>query len=302
MGLGRTGTAVAQRVIGRNYGEVLLVERDLQFATGRAQDLNHMASVDGFTHLARAISEPKESADSDLVIVCVGVLRTPDSPRSEQLVTNLPAVRSIVHEWLPLSPEAVTIIVSNPVDVLTYVAATMDGADARRVVGCGAVTDEAFLRTVLARRIGVPSRDVTTVVLGPHNRDIVPLYRCSAVNGIPLSEFMDEKSFDAAVEEVRSEGDSLTRLVGYSPFAGGAAATMRMVDAVMNDEHAILSSAIALHGEYGLSDVCVSVPVELGLNGVTRVIEMELSSREQAALENAAASVRNALDNLAVES
>lgn len=297
-GAGRHALAVAQRLVLKNYADVLISDEVPEVALGKAEDLRHSAAVENIGIDIIGVTEYEQTAGTDLIVFLAGDARRPESSREASLRENTQVIFGELDKYLVHSPNAVILMVSNPVDALVHVALEASGLPRERVLGLGAVTDEAFLRTHLADELGVRPLDISTLILGPHNRNLFALSRCTSVRGVPILDLMTQERFDAAVERVRGEGDRLTDLARISPFLGAAAATIDMIDPIVLDRPTVLSSSVRLQGEYGLSDVCVSVPTVVDGSGVGRVIEMALEPDEHAELVRSAAGVRSALDGL----
>lgn len=294
-GAGRHALAVAQRLMLRNYADLLISDESPEVALGRAQDLQHSAAVEDIGIEIIGVTEYEQTADTDLIVFLAGDARRPNTDRQASLRENTQVIFGEFDKYLKYSPESIILMVSNPVDPLVYAAIEASGFERERVLGLGAVTDEAFLRTYLAEAAGVRARDITTVIFGPHNKGLFSLARCTSVRGVPILDLISQEQFDDCVERVRGEGDRLTDLAGISPFLGAAAATLDMIDPIVLDVPTVLSSAIRLDGEYGLKDVCVSVPTIVAGDGVRKIIEMPLTDAEQHQLHASAEPVASTI-------
>ncbi len=298
IGAGFTGATTAWILAQKELGDVVLVDiPQLENPTkGKALDMLEAGPVEGFDVNIVGTSRYEETAGSDLVIITAGVARKPGMSRDDLVTTNAGIVRSVAEQVAQYSPEAIVLVLSNPVDAMTYVAYKTTGFPKNRVIGQSGVLDTARFRTFVAQALNVSVEDVTGVVLGGHGDDMVPLIRYSYVGGIPLEKWLPKDQLDAIVERTRKGGGEIVNLLGNgSAYYAPAASLVQMAEAIIKDKRRILPAIAYLEGEYGYNDIYLGVPTILGGNGVERVIELDLTPEEKAALDKSAQSVQNLL-------
>ena len=299
IGAGNVGATTAQRIAEAGLADVVLVDIVDGLPQGKGLDLAEAAPVVG--HDARVIgtNDYADTAGSDIVVVTSGLARQPGMSRDDLLAKNAGIVRSVVTAAAAQSPNAILIIVTNPLDAMCHVALEASGFPRERVLGMAGVLDSARFRAFIAMELGVSVEDTHAFVLGGHGDTMVPLPRYSTVAGIPITELMSEARVQALVERTASGGAEIVALLKTgSAFYAPAAATFEMVDAILRDRKRVLPCATLLAGEYGVDGLFVGVPVVLGAGGMERVIEIRLSTPEQAAFERSAASVRELVTKL----
>lgn len=293
VGAGNVGATCAQRVVEGGLADVYLVDVVEGLARGKALDLAQAAPVVG--HGCRICGgESYEGAEgSDIVVITAGVARKPGMSRDDLLQTNGQIVTKVTESLMAVCPQALVLMVSNPLDVTTYIAHQLTGLPRERVIGMAGVLDTARFCAFIAMEVGCSAADVTAMVLGGHGDSMVPLPRHATVAGIPVTELIAPDRLEAIVERTRNGG---AEIVGYlktgSAFYAPAAAVVQMVAAILRDEKRILPACVQLQGEYGLKDVFVGVPVVLGRGGVEKIIELDLTVAEQAALQASAGHVQ----------
>ena len=266
---------------------------------GKALDLQEAAPIE--KHDARLIGAAsyEHSRGSDIVILTAGVPRKPGMSRGDLLTTNAKIVKTVIEQIAPLSPDAILIIVSNPLDAMCHVAFETSGFPRNRVVGMAGVLDSARFRTFLAMERNVSVENTHAFVLGGHGKTMVPLPRYSTVAGIPITELIPQKRIDALVERTRKGGAEIVGLVKtVSAYYAPASAAVEMAQAIVMDKKKILPCAAYLEGEYGIHKLFIGVPVKLGSRGVEEIIQVKLTEQEQAALHKSAEAVRELVDTL----
>ncbi|MFN8376126.1 MAG: malate dehydrogenase [Anaerolineae bacterium] len=301
VGAGNVGATCAHWIANRELGDVVLIDivNDGNFAKGKAIDLMSAAPVMRFDLHITGGNDYAATANSDVVVITAGVPRKKDPvtgqfPSRDDLVrTNQKIVGDVTREVAKYSPNAIIIIVSNPLDAMCHVALHESGFPAERVIGQAGALDTARYKAFIAEALNVSVRDVHGIVLGGHGDDMVPLPRHTSVAGIPVRELLAEDKLQAIIERARKGGGEIVGLVGVSAWYAPAAGTVEMVEAIVRDQKRIIPSAVLLKGQYGFNDLYVGVPAVLGAKGVEKVIEMQLNDEEKAMLAKSAASVQS---------
>jgi malate dehydrogenase len=300
VGAGHVGETQALRVAEMNVArEVVLVDILEGIPQGKALDLFESGPVVGFDTRVIGTNGYEETKNSDIVVITAGIPRKPGMSRDDLLATNAGIVRSVAGEVKKASPKAIVIVVSNPLDVMTYVAKETTGFPANRVFGMAGVLDTARFRTFIAEKVGVSVEDIQALVLGGHGDTMVPLISYTTISGIPLTQFLDKQTIDVLIDRTRKGG---AEIVAYlkegSAYYAPSAAVAQMVEAIVLDKKRILPCAAWMEGQYGISDTYLGVPCKLGRGGVEEIIEVELTDEEQAALEKSAQHVRGTIEDL----
>lgn len=293
IGAGNVGATLAQRLFDRGYADIVLVDIVQGMPQGKALDILESGPVTDSDVSIIGSNGYEETVGSDLIVVTAGLPRKPGMSRDDLLATNTDIVHGIVRQTAPLSPDAVLVIVSNPLDAMVYTAWRASGFSPSRVIGMAGMLDTARFRTFVAQELDVSPRDVQALVLGCHGDLMVPVLSQASVGSVPLSELLSKDKLDALVQRTRDGG---TEVIGLLKTGGAyyapSAAIAQMVDSILLDQKRLLPCCAYLQGEYGLDDVFLGVPVKLGATGVEEVIRMELAPDEQAALARSAESVR----------
>lgn len=293
LGAGMTGSTTAHWCAAKELGDIVLFDIVEGMPQGKALDLFEAGPIEGFDVTVRGTNDLRDTARSDLVIICAGMPRKPGMSRADLLSANYRIIKDLVERSLEVSPDAFFIVLTNPVDVLTYVVKKISGLPRNRVMGQAGVLDSTRYRTFLAEAIGVSVKDVHAMVLGGHGDAMVPLVPYANVNGIPITHFLSKEQIDAIVERTRKGGGEIVNLLktGSAYYAPGAALA-EMAEAILKDQKRVLAVTTYLEGEYGLRDLCVGVPVVLGGGGIERVIELDLSEEDRRALQVSVDEVR----------
>ncbi|MBW8064879.1 MAG: malate dehydrogenase [Nitrospira sp.] len=293
VGAGNVGGTVAQRLVETNCYDVVLVDIIEGVPQGKALDLAQAGPICGYDCSVVGTNGYGETDQSSVVVITSGVPRKPGMSRDELLATNTNIVKGVVREVARRSPDAVLLLVANPLDAMAHVAYRVSGFPKQRVVGMAGVLDSARFRSFIAGELGVSAAEVQAMVLGGHGDTMVPLLRYTTVAGRPLSEWLPKERLEALVQRTRDGGAEIVSLLkSGSAYYAPSAAVMTMVEAILKDEKRVLPCAAYCEGEYGLSGVFVGVPARLGRGGVEQIIEYELTPGERAALETSAATVR----------
>ncbi|MDB4875401.1 MAG: malate dehydrogenase [Gemmatimonadetes bacterium] len=294
VGAGNVGATTAQRVAEKELARtVVMVDVVEGIPQGKALDQWQSAPIEGFDSRVIGTNGYDETAGSDIVIITAGIARKPGMSRDDLLNTNAGIVKSVAEQIKQTSPDAILIIVSNPLDVMCYVAKQVSGFPRERVLGMAGVLDTARYRAFLAEALDVSVRDIQAMVLGGHGDTMVPLISYTSVSGIPITQLMDKAKLDAIVDRTRSGGAEIVKhLKTGSAYYAPSAGAVQMAEAIVNDQRRILPCAAWLQGEYGMKDLFLGVPCKLGKGGLQKVIEVELTADERAALAKSAEAVR----------
>jgi malate dehydrogenase len=297
VGGGFVGSTTAQRIHDADLADVVLTDILEGVPVGKALDMAESAPILSANALAVGIStaagDYQETAGSDIVVVTAGFPRKPGMSRDDLLKANYEVIKAVVEAIVKLSPEAILIIVTNPLDAMAQAAFRASGFPRRRVIGMAGVLDSARMSTFVARELGVSVENVHSFVLGGHGDEMVPLARYSTVAGIPITELISKEKLEAIIKRTRQGGAEIVNLLKTgSAYYAPSAAVVEMVEAILKDKKKILPCAVYLEGEYGIDGLFVGVPVKLGAKGVEQIIEIQLTHEEKTALHKSAASVR----------
>ena len=299
VGAGNVGATAAQELARRDYADVVLVDIKENLPQGKALDLNQAGPVLGYEATIVGSNGYEETAGSDVVVITAGVPRTGDMSRDDLVTTNEGIVGSVTREAAQRSPDAILIIVSNPLDAMCHVAKDVSGWSRDRVVGMAGILDTARFRTFIAWETGSSPKDVTALVLGGHGDQMVPVVSATSVGGVPLTELVARERIDEMVERTRKGGGEIVKLLGTSAWYAPGAGVAQMVDSIMLDEKRVLPCTAYLEGEYGIDGLYMGVPVKLGAGGVEEIVELDLADEERAELERSADAVRDVVGVLA---
>ena len=286
------GATCAQELARRDYCDVVLVDIKEGLAAGKALDINQAGAVLGYEPNVIGSTGYEESAKSDVVVVTAGVPRTGDMSRDDLVSTNEKIVGSVAREVADHSPDAILIVVSNPLDAMCHVAKNVSGWPKERVFGMAGILDTARFSTFIAWKTGSSVKDVSAMVLGGHGDQMVSVVSATTVGGIPLRKLVSDEGIGDLVERTAGGGGELVKLLGTSAWYAPGAAAAQMVDAIMLDEKRVLPCTALLEGEYGIDGLYMGVPVKLGGAGIEEIVEIDLSADERAALEASAEAVR----------
>lgn len=302
IGGGFTGATTAFLLAQKELCDVVLVDiQPMENPTkGKALDMLEASPVQGFDAKITGTSNYEDTKDSDIVIITAGMARKPGMSRDDLVQTNQNIIQSVTQEIVTYSPDCIIIILTNPVDAMTYTVLKESGFPKERVIGQSGVLDTARFRTFIAEELNVSVKDITGFVLGGHGDEMVPLVRYSYAGGIPLSTLLPEERLESIVDRTRKGGAEIVNLLGNgSAYYAPAASMVEMAEAILKDQRRILPSIAYLEGEYGFQDLCLGVPVILGAGGIEKIIELDLTVDEQAALTKSADSVRDVMKILA---
>lgn len=299
VGAGNVGASVAQYAAEANIADIVLVDIVEGMPQGRALDLTEAGPVRGYNAMIVGTNDYSEIKGADLVVVTAGIARKPGMTREDLLNTNAKIMGDVATQIATHAPDAYVIVVSNPLDIMTYHALKVTGFPKNRVVGQAGVLDSTRFRSFIAMELGVAMTDTQAMVLGGHGDTMVPLPRYTTVSGIPIANLMSAERIDALVDRTRNGGGEIVKyLKTGSAYYAPAASVVSMVKSVLLDEKKLLPASTLLEGEYGLKDLCIGVPVILGAGGVEKVVELELTSDEASALKTSADTYREILVTL----
>jgi malate dehydrogenase, NAD-dependent len=300
IGAGNVGASVAQRVAEGRLADVVLIDIVEGLPQGKALDLAEAAPVVGHDVRITGTNDYADTAGSDIIVVTSGLARQPGMSRDDLLAKNMGIVRSVVAQSAAASPNAILIIVTNPLDAMCHVAMEASGFPKERVIGMAGVLDSARFRTFIAQELGVSVSSTHAFVLGGHGDTMVPLPRYSTAGGVPITELLTPERIDALVTRTRNGGAEVVALLKTgSAYYAPAASVAQMVDSILNDRNEILPCAAYLKGQYGVDGLFVGVPVKLGRSGIAQVIEIELTADEKAAFDKSTAAVRELVEAMA---
>ncbi|AHL72406.1 MULTISPECIES: malate dehydrogenase [Bacillus] len=298
IGAGFTGATTAFLTAQKELADVVLVDiPQLENPTkGKALDMLEASPVQGFDANITGTSNYEDTAGSDVVVITAGIARKPGMSRDDLVSTNEKIMRSVTREIVKYSPEAIIVVLTNPVDAMTYAVYKESGLPKERVIGQSGILDTARFRTFVAQELNLSVKDVTGFVLGGHGDDMVPLVRYSYAGGIPLETLIPKERIDAIVERTRKGGGEIVNLLGNgSAYYAPAASLVEMVEAILKDQRRVMPTIAYLEGEYGYEGIYLGVPTIVGGNGLEQIIELELTEEERSQLDRSVESVKNVM-------
>ncbi|WP_181349811.1 malate dehydrogenase [Thalassobacillus sp. CUG 92003] len=301
IGAGFTGATTALMTAQKELGDVVLVDvPDMEDPTkGKALDMQEAGPVQGFDANVTGTSDYKDTEGSDLVIITAGIARKPGMSRDDLVSTNSKIMKSVTKEIVKYSPDCYVIVLTNPVDAMTYSVFQEAGLPKNRVIGQSGILDTSRFRTFVAQELNLSVKDITGFVLGGHGDDMVPLIRYSYAGGIPLEKLISKERLDAIVERTRKGGGEIVGLLGNgSAYYAPAASIVQMAEAILKDQRRVIPSIAYLEGEYGYEGIYLGVPTILGGDGIEEIIELDLTEEERKDLDKSADSVKDVLNVL----
>ena len=300
VGAGNVGATCADVLAYREVAnEIVLLDIKEGLAEGKALDIWQKAPIDLYdSRTIGATNDYSKSANSDVVVITSGLPRKPGMSRDDLIGTNAGIVKSVTENIVRHSPRAIIIVVSNPLDVMTYQAHITSRSPRNRIMGMAGILDTARYRAFLAEALNVSPKDIQAVLMGGHGDTMVPLPRYTTVAGIPVTELIDKDKLNAILERTKVGGGELVKLMGTSAWYAPGSAAAQMVEAIVKDQRRIFPACIKLEGEYGIKDCYLGVPIILGKNGIEKVIELDLDKEEKALLESSRKAVREVMDVL----
>jgi malate dehydrogenase len=303
IGAGNVGATCADVCAQKELAnEVILLDIKENFAEGKALDMWQTAPINLYDSRTIGVTNDySRTSDSDVVVITSGIPRKPGMSRDDLIETNAKIVRSVTEQVVKYSPNAIIIVVANPLDVMTYTAFLTAKVDSSRVFGMAGILDTARYRAFLATELDVSPKDIQAVLMGGHGDTMVPLPRYTTVGGIPVTELIEKDKLDAIIERTKVGGGEIVKLLGTSAWYAPGAAAAQMVEAIVRDQKRIFPVCAWLQGEYGVNDLYLGVPVKLGRNGIEKIIELDLNEEEKSDLrssEKAVREVKEVLDKM----
>ncbi|MCZ8228183.1 malate dehydrogenase [Flavobacterium sp.] len=295
VGAGNVGATCADVIAYRGIAsEVVLLDIREGFAEGKAMDISQCATNTGFnTKVVGVTNDYSKTANSDVVVITSGIPRKPGMTREELIGINAGIVKSVAENVLAHSPNCIVVVVSNPMDTMTYLALKATGLPKNRIIGMGGALDSSRFRYYLSKALDVPSNDISAMVIGGHgDTTMIPLTRLASYNGIPVSQFASQEVLDKVAADTMVGGATLTGLLGTSAWYAPGASVAYLVDSILNDQKKMIACSVFLEGEYGQNDICIGVPCIIGKNGVEEIIDINLNESEKAAFAKSAEAVR----------
>ncbi|MEY4876238.1 MAG: malate dehydrogenase [Bacteroidota bacterium] len=300
IGAGNVGATCANVLVHKDFlQEVVLLDIKEGTAEGKALDIWQSAAIENYSSTSVGVTNDyAASANSDVVVITSGLPRKPGMSRDDLISTNAAIVSGVTENVLKHSPNAIIIVVSNPLDVMTYCAFLSAKVDSKKVFGMAGILDTARYKAFLATELKVSPKDIQAVLMGGHGDTMVPLPRYTTVGGIPVTELISKEKLDAIIQRTKSGGGEIVNLLGTSAWYAPGAAAAQMVEAICKNENRIFPCCAWLTGEYGMKDIYLGVPVKLGKNGIEQIIELQLNADEKKLLEDSAVAVRDVMGAL----
>ena len=301
VGAGAVGATCADNIARKELAsELVLLDIKEGFAEGKAQDMMQTAALLGFdTRISGSTNDYTKTANSDVVVITSGLPRKPGMTREELIGTNAGIVKGVCENILKHSPNAIIIVISNPMDTMTYLTLQSTGLPKHRIIGMGGTLDSARFKYQLSSHLNCSPADLNAIVVGGHgDTTMIPLVKHATWNSIPVTKFLSEQQQQQVINDTMVGGATLTKLLGTSAWYAPGAAGAALVESIVRDEKKLFTCCVSLNGEYGQSDICLGVPVVIGKNGWEKIIDMDLSADEQAAFNKSADAVRSMNDVL----
>ncbi len=301
VGAGFVGSTLVQRLVERDYADVVMYDIIPNMPQGKALDILEAGPVLGYDSLVTGTNDYADTAHSDIVVVTSGFPRKPGMTRDDLVKKNQEIVAHVTEQVVDHSPNCILIMVTNPLDAMAQLAYQVSGFPRNRVVGMAGVLDTARFRTFIAQELNVSVRDVQAYVLGGHGDTMVPLARMCTVAGVPISQLLPPERIEAIVQRTRDGGAEIVKLLGTgSAYFAPSASVLQMVDSIVLDKKMIMPCTVYLQGEYGIDNLFVGVPVKLGVQGVEQIVEIELDQNELALLQKSANAVKELIDVMGI--
>ncbi len=301
VGAGAVGASCAEYIAIKNFAsEVILLDIKEGYAEGKAMDLMQTASLNGFdTKITGVTNDYSKTAGSDICVITSGIPRKPGMTREELIGINAGIVKDVSSNLVKNSPKTIIIVVSNPMDTMTYLVHKTSGLDKNKIIGMGGALDSARFKYRLAEALEAPISDVDGMVIGGHSdTGMVPLTRLATRNSVPVSKFISEERLNQVMEDTKVGGATLTKLLGTSAWYAPGAAVSALVQAIACDQKKMFPCSVMLNGEYGMNDICIGAPAILGRNGIEKIVELELNDAEKNHMKESAEGVRSVNDLL----
>jgi len=302
VGAGNVGATAADVIASRSISsEVVLLDIKEGFAEGKALDLMQTSTTRGFnTKVVGTTSDYTKTKNSDVVVITSGIPRKPGMTREELIGINASIVKEVTSNILEQSPDAVIVVVSNPMDTMTYLALKSTGIEKNKIIGMGGALDSSRFKTYISMKLDKPQNDIHAMVIGGHgDTTMIPLHRFAKYNGLSLSEFLSKFEIDEIVKSTMVGGATLTKLLGTSAWYAPGSSIAYVVDSILNNQKRIIPSSVYLDGEYGVNDICIGVPCIIGKQGIIEIIELDLNQEEKTLFLNSVDAVRKMNESLA---
>ncbi len=298
IGAGNVGASCALEIAQREVAtEVVLLDIKENYANGKALDMWQTGPVDGYdSKVIGVTNDYTKTANSGIVVITSGLPRKPGMSRDDLIATNAAIVKSVTEQVIKHSPNAIILVVSNPLDVMTYCAYLNAKVDSKKVFGMAGILDTARYRMFLTEALGISHKEIQAIIMGGHGDTMVPLPRYTTAAGIPITELIDKDKLNAIIERTKKGGGEIVNLLGTSAWYAPAAAAAQMVEAIVKDQKRVFPVCAWLQGEYGLKDIYLGVPVVLGKGGIEKIIELKLNEDEKTLLYNSAKAVKEVMD------
>jgi len=301
VGAGNVGATAADVIASKSIvSEVVLLDIKEGFAEGKALDIMQTSTTKGFnTRVVGVTSDYSKTSNSDVVVITSGIPRKPGMTREELIGINAKIVKDVTKNILIYSENPVILVVSNPMDTMTYLTLKSSGLDKKRIIGMGGALDSSRFKTYISLAINKPANDIHGMVIGGHgDTTMIPLKRFAKYNGLPLTDFISEKNIEDIVKSTMVGGATLTKLLGTSAWYAPGSSVAYVVDSIINDHKRIIPSSVYLDGEYGFSDICIGVPCVIGKNGIEEIISLDLNNDEKLLLSNSVDAVKSMNESL----
>ena len=295
VGAGNVGATAADVIASRSISsEVVLLDIKEGFAEGKALDIMQTSTTRGFnTRVFGTTSDYTKTKNSDVVVITSGIPRKPGMTREELIGINASIVKEVTSNILEHSPDTVIVVVSNPMDTMTYLALKSTGIEKNKIIGMGGALDSSRFKTYISMKLNKPQNDIHAMVIGGHgDTTMIPLYRFAKYNGLSLSQFLKNSEIDEIVKSTMVGGATLTKLLGTSAWYAPGASIAYVVDSILNNQNRIIPSSVYLEGEYGVNDICIGVPCIIGKQGVVEIVELDLNQEEKSLFSNSVDAVR----------
>ena len=295
IGAGNVGATAADVMASRSIcSEIVLLDIKEGFAEGKALDIMQTSTTRGFDTIIKGTTgDYSKTKNSDVVVITSGIPRKPGMSRSELIGINAKIVKTVTSNILEHSKNPVIIVVSNPMDTMTYLTIKTSGLDKRRIIGMGGALDSSRFKTYISKALNKPANDIHGMVIGGHgDKTMIPLSRFASYNGLPITNFLNANEIESVVSSTMVGGATLTKLLGTSAWYAPGAAISYLVESVLNDSKRIIPCSVFLEGEYGQSDLCIGVPCTIGKNGIEEILDLKLNDEEKLKFKNSADSVR----------
>jgi malate dehydrogenase len=301
IGAGFVGSTLAQRLAERDYADVVMFDIIPNMPQGKALDILQSGPVLGFDSLVTGTNDYNDTANSDIVVITSGFPRKPGMTRDDLVKKNQEVISQVTEQVVKYSPNSIIIMVTNPLDAMAQLALKVSGFPRERIIGMAGILDTARFRTFIAQEVGASVRDVQAYVLGGHGDTMVPLARMCTVAGVPISQLIPAERIEQIVQRARDGGAEIVKLLGTgSAYFAPSASVLQMVDSILLDKKMIVPCAVYLQGEYGIQNLFVGVPAQLGAKGVEKVVEVELSGDERALLQKSADAVKELINVMGI--